>query len=114
MTSSIVRLQPCYRHGTHTHTQILNSVAGNNPIFTCEGQQCVIRSGGNAHHQLAGEALLRVAVALSQSGEELGHALVLLQGGVALERLLDQPSQLLRLTRCTQTIIGILAFHCIV
>lgn len=45
-----------------------------------------------AHHQPAGEALLREAVALSQSGEEPSHALVLLQGGVALERLLDQPT----------------------
>lgn len=49
--------------------------------------------------ELAGVALLREAVALSQSGEELRDALVLLQSAVALERLLDHPAQLLRLTR---------------
>lgn len=54
-------------------------------------------SGSNTHHQLAGEALLCVAGALSQSGEELGHALVLAEGGVALKGLLDQPTQLLGL-----------------
>lgn len=46
----------------------------------------------SAHHQLAGEALLCVAVALSQSGEEPGHTLILLQSGVALEGLLDHPT----------------------
>lgn len=39
----------------------------------------VVKTSGlsNAHHQLTRKALLCVAVALSQSGEELGHALVL-------------------------------------
>lgn len=51
----------------------------------------------DTHHQLAGEALLCVAVTQSQSGEELGHALALFQGGVALKGLLDEPTQLLGL-----------------
>lgn len=49
------------------------------------------------HYQLAGECLLCVAVALSQGAEELGHALVLVHGGVAQKRLLDQSAQLLGL-----------------
>lgn len=48
-----------------------------------------------AHHQLARKALLCEGVALGQRAEEAAHALVLLQGGVALEGLLDQPPQLL-------------------
>lgn len=52
----------------------------------------------STHHELAGKSLLCEAVALAQSGEEPAHALVLIQTGIALERLLDQPPQLLRLT----------------
>lgn len=40
-------------------------------------------------------------VALFQSGEEPGHALVRCQSGVAMERLLDQSTQLLRLIHIT-------------
>lgn len=42
-------------------------------------------------------------MALGQSGEEPGHALVLVQRGVALKRLLDQPPQLLGLKTHTNT-----------
>ena len=50
-----------------------------------------------SHHQLAGEALMCVVVASGQRGEEAIHALILLQAGVALERLLHQLTELLRL-----------------
>lgn len=55
-----------------------------------------------SHHELAREALLREGVALGQGGEEPTHALVLLQGAVALEGLLNQPPQLLWLSRNSQ------------
>lgn len=69
------------------------------------GKKCKVRASNQklhkenpSHHKLAGEALLREAVTLRQSGEELQDALVLLQSGVALKRLLDHPTQLLGLT----------------
>lgn len=49
------------------------------------------------HHQLAGEVLFVVADEVLEGVEELDHALVLLQCGVLLERLLDQLPQLLGL-----------------
>lgn len=54
------------------------------------------------HHELAREALLREGIALGQGGEEPTHALLLLQGAVALEGLLNQPPQLLWLSRNSQ------------
>lgn len=55
-----------------------------------------------SHHELACKALLREGIALGQGGEEPTHALVLLQGAVALEGLLNQPPQLLWLSRNSQ------------
>lgn len=55
-----------------------------------------------SHHELAREALLRKGIALGQGREEPTHALVLLQGAVALEGLLNQPPQLLWLSRNSQ------------
>lgn len=49
------------------------------------------------HHQLAGEDLFVVADKVLEGLEEPDHALVLLQCGVLLERLLDQLPQLLGL-----------------
>lgn len=46
------------------------------------------------HHQLAGEDLFIVADKVLEGLEELDHALVLLQGGVLLKRLLDQLPEL--------------------
>lgn len=59
---------------------------------------CPVHQGKSVpHHELARKALLREGVALGERAEEAAHALVLLEGGVALKGLLDQPPQLFRL-----------------
>lgn len=99
MTRSIVRFQPCYRHRRHTHTHTFISLK----TIPLKIHRQISKQGQRSqrhfvtNHQLAGEDLLGVAVTLSQSAEEPSHALVLLQSGVSLKRLLDEPTQLLGL-----------------
>lgn len=55
------------------------------------------------HHQLTAEDLFVVADEVVEGLKELDHALVLLQCGVLLKRLLDQLPQLLGLGRIRET-----------
>lgn len=84
MTKSIVKLQPCCEE---TRKKLWKPANNLNQSSICQ----------NTYHQPTGKAFLCVAVALSQGGEELDHALMLVQSRIALEGLLDQPAQLLGL-----------------
>lgn len=88
MTSSTARLQPCCRQEERSE---------NGPCRLTEVTEVT------AHHQLTAEDLLVVADEVVEGLKELDHALVLLQGGVLLKRLLDQLPQLLGLGRIRKT-----------